>query len=65
MKQFLFFSIACMFGTLYFTDPSFPDPMIDLPEEYPLISKDSLKPDTLLGWYKDNKLVFGFHHPKK
>lgn len=33
---------------------------IDLPEEYPLISKDPQKPDTLIAYYKDNKLFFRF-----
>ncbi len=37
-------------------------PIIDLPEEYPLISKDSNCPDELLGFYRNDTLFIHFKH---
>lgn len=37
-------------------------PIIDLPEEYNQISKDSSNPTHLIGWYEDNVLHIGFYH---
>lgn len=35
-------------------------PIIELPEEYKLISKDSLIPDTLIGYYINDTLIINF-----
>lgn len=34
----------------------------DLPEEHQLISHNKLKPDTLLGYYRNDTLVIEFKH---
>ncbi len=44
---------------------SFLNSKIDLPEEYKLISKDHFKPDTLLGYYIDDKLYIEFKQKKR
>lgn len=37
-------------------------PIIDLPKEHQLISHNKLKPDTLLGYYRNDTLVIEFKH---
>lgn len=44
---------------------TFATPKLNLPEEYKQISQDHYKPDTLLGFYIDNKLHIEFKPKSK
>lgn len=60
LSNLLVCTVCTIMGIMFGFTLKSNNPKIDLPEEYKEISKDHYKPDTLLGFYIDDKLYIEF-----